>query len=80
MQEEEPREACLTIKRPEIRMIGSKWQYMAVPGSEMISIRTDSEASWFGASLEDLPQVIKELQAIVRNSEKITCGNVLEVW
>ena len=78
--EEETHEACLTVKRPEIQMVGNKWQYRAVPGSDTIGIRTEAEGLWFGVALEDLPQIIKELQAIVRNTEKITCGNVLEVW
>lgn len=41
--EEETHEACLTIKRPEIQMVGNKWQYRAVPGSDKIGIRTEAE-------------------------------------
>lgn len=78
--EEETHEACLTIKRPEIYMVGNKWRYSATPGGNRVRIQTEAEGHWFSVDLEDLPQIIKELQAIVRNTEKITCGNVLEVW
>lgn len=78
--EEETHEACLTIKRPEIYMVGNKWRYSATPGGNRVRIQTEAEGHWFGVALEDLPQIIKELQTIVRNAEKITGGNVLEVW
>lgn len=46
----------------------------------MVEVFTAPDVMPFSVALEDLPQIIKELQAIVRNTEKITCGNVLEVW
>ena len=61
-------------------MVGNKWRYSATPGGDRVRIQTEAEGNWFCVALEDLPQIIKELQAIVRNAEKITCGNVLEVW
>ncbi len=76
----EEREACLTIKRPEIMMTGKKWQYRAMHGKDYIEFRTYEDGVWIGVKLSDIEQIIKELQAIVRNADKITGGNGLEVW
>lgn len=77
----EEREACLTIKRPGIEMIGNKFKYAAVLGGTEIEIQfSEAKEDFFCVPLEDIPQIIKELQAIVRNADKITGGNGLEVW
>ena len=70
----------MTIKRPAIEICGNKWKYKAHIGMNLIEVFTSSDAAPMTVDIEDLPQIIKELQVIVRNTEKITCGNVLEVW
>ena len=77
---EEAHEACLTIKRPAMEICGNKWKYRANIGQNMIEVFTAPDVMPVSVDIEDLPQIIKELQAIVRNAEKITGGNVLEVW
>lgn len=79
-EEKEMHEACLTIKRPAIEICGNKWKYRASVGQNMIEVFTAPDVMPVTVDVEDLPQIIKELQAIVRNAEKITSGNVLEVW
>ena len=79
-KEEEAHEACLTIKRPAMEICGNKWKYRASVGQNMIEVFTAPDVMPVTVDVEDLPQIIKELQAIVRNAEKITGGNVLEVW
>lgn len=78
--EEETYEACLTIKRPALEICGRKWKYRASIGQNMVEVFTAPDVTPIALDLEDLPQIIKELQALERNSEKITGGNVLEVW
>ena len=46
----------------------------------MIEVFTAPDVIPMTVDIEDLPQIIKELQAIARNADKITGGNVLEVW
>ena len=77
---EETHEACLTIKRPAIEICGRKWKYRANVGQNMIEVFTAPDVIPMTVDIEDLPQIIKELQAIARNADKITGGNVLEVW
>lgn len=78
--EEETHEACLTIHRPALEICGNKWKYRAKLGQGMIEVFTAQDVMPVAVDIEDLPRIIKELQAIVRNAEKITDGNVLEVW
>lgn len=70
----------MTIKRPEILMTGKKWQYRALQGRDYVEFRIESDWEWIKVKLEDVGQIAKELQAIARNADKITGGNVLEVW
>lgn len=79
-EEKEMHEACLTIKRPALEICGNKWKYRASVGQNMVEVFTAPDVMPVTVDIEDLPQIIKELQAIVRNAEKITGGNVLEVW